>query len=111
MTRIVIDSEEFAVPDEEDWDLIELAELSRLRDRYGDVGVTIALVWVVKHRQDPSFTVERAEKVKAAKLDVIEEDEVPLGESDGSSEIESSSSVPSVTPDGSGRPRLAASTV
>ena len=110
-TRIVINGDEFQVPAEEDWDLIELAELARLRDRYGDIGATIAFVWIVKHRQDPSFTVEKAEKVKAAALDVIEEDDVPLDGSGGSSETSSSLSGPSETQDGSGQPLLVASTV
>jgi len=96
MTQLLIDGETFDVPAEDDWELGELAELSRLKDKWGDMGATIGLVWIAKHRQDPSFTVEQAGKIKVGQVDEVPGDKpVPLGGSDGSSETSSSSRGPS----------------
>ena len=48
MISLLIEDQKYDVPDEEDWTLGELAEFQRLRDRYGDLGATIAIVWIVK---------------------------------------------------------------
>ena len=108
--RLTVDGVTFDVPDEDDWELGELAEFGRLRDKWGDMGATIALVWIVKHRADASFTVEQAERVKVGQVDhqeELEDDAVPLGtvETRGSSSSErkpESSPDASLTPDGSG---------
>ena len=82
-----------------------------MRDRWGDLGATIALVWIVKHRVDPSFTVEQAERVKAGSIEEVEENAVPLAPSDGSSKNDLISPDPSEIPDGSGLPWLLETTV
>lgn len=106
---ITIDGVAFEVPDEDDWELGELAEFGRLRDKWGNMGATIALVWIVKHRADPAFTVDQAERVKVGQVDhqEVEDDAVPLegtlirGSSSSDQKPESSPGV-SPTPEDSG---------
>ena len=109
--RLIVDGVSFDIPDEDDWELGEVAEFGRLRDKWGDMGATIALVWIVKHRADPAFTLEQAERIKVGQVDeqAGPDDADPLaipvppvsGGSDTSSE---SSNGVSVTPEGSGVP-------
>jgi len=110
---LIVDGESFAIPDEDDWELGELAEFGRLREQWGEMGATIALVWIVKHRADPTFTVEQAQRIKVGQVDeqpgVEDDDADPLGivgsrgsVSNGSSS--ESSSGASVTLEGSGVP-------
>ena len=106
MISLLIEDQKYDVPDEEDWTLGELAEFQRLRDRYGDLGATIAIVWIVKHRENQLFTIEQAESLKVSQLDEFEVPDIPLTESDGNNETESSLPVPSETPDDSGLQQL-----
>lgn len=106
---LIIDGVEYAVPDEDDWELGELAEFGRLQEQWGGLGATIALVWIVKHRADPSFTVEQAQRIKVGQVDeqVGEEDADPLGiaehpSSNGNATKPESSPAPSEIPAGSG---------
>lgn len=75
--KINIDGKNYEVPDEDDWELGEVAEFSRLRDQYGDIGSTIGIVWLVKHREDPSFTVEQAHHIKVGQFEEVEAGEDP----------------------------------
>ncbi len=103
MTKIIIEGDTFDVPEEDDWTLGELAEFSRLQTKWGVLGATIALVWIVKHRQNAAYTIEQAEKLKVADVDDVEEPEAPpLDSSDGSKSTSSNSPAPSENQDGSG---------
>jgi hypothetical protein len=111
MISLLIEDAKYDVPEEEDWTLGELAEFQRLRDRWGTIGATIALVWIVKHRENPMFTVEQAEAIKVNQLDEVEVPAgVPLTSSDGSSATDSSLRAPSEIPEGSGLPTLESTT-
>lgn len=108
MVKLLIDGVEYSVPDEDDFELEELAQLSKLRDEFGDIGSTIAMVWIVKRRVDPSFTVEQAKRIKISQISERDEadgdplpmpDQPELGSSGSNSE---SSTVPSAIPVGSG---------
>lgn len=112
---ILIDGTRYEVPGEDDWELGELAEFTRLRDKWGDLGATIALVWIVKHRENPSFTIEQAEHVKVGQIEEDIAPEVPLTKAaapakGNAAEISGSLSGPSAIPADSGRPLSAAST-
>lgn len=106
---LIVDGESFAIPDEDDWELGELAEFGRLREQWGEMGATIALVWIVKHRADPTFTVEQAQRIKVGQVDEREgsddadplEIPAPLGNGGSDTSSESSSGA-SVTLEGSG---------
>ncbi len=107
MSQVVIDGETFDVPDENDWELGELAEFVRLRDKWGGLGATIGIVWIVKHRADPTFTVDQAERIKVGALEEIEveDDALPLDSAPGNGkalQTPESPNGPPATPEGSG---------
>ena len=82
MAIIIIDGERFDVPAEGDWELVETAEIAKLGQEKGEVGATIGIIWLVKHRADPSFTIEAAGRIKLGQFELMEgSDEDPLPES------------------------------
>lgn len=82
MASIIIDGERFDVPEEGDWELVETAEIAKLGQEMGEVGAAIGIVWLVKHRADPSFTIEDAGRIKLGQFELVEgSDDDPLPES------------------------------
>lgn len=108
--KLIIDGVSFDVPDEDDWELGELAEYGRLIEQWGDMGAMIALVYIVKHRADPSFTVEQAQRIKVGQVDEQPDTEAdadplaltPTSTSESRTPNGSSTNDPSATPVGSG---------
>jgi hypothetical protein len=69
MPQIIVDGTTYDLPPEDDWELMEIAQIAKLTREFGDVGSTIGAVWLVRHRVDPSFTVEDAGKIKLAQFE------------------------------------------
>lgn len=108
--KILIEGASYDVPEEDEWELVEVAEVARLRDKWGDIGVTIAIVWIVKRRENAAFTIEEAERVKVGSIEEVVVPDAPLSDSDGKSETKPSSPGPSDNPEGSGQPLSVGST-
>jgi hypothetical protein len=114
--QVIIDGVTYEVPHENDWEFGELEVLARERDLFGDIGATVATIWLVKHRLDVTFTIEQARKVK---LGQVREVEAPDEAADPSVGVEPPESEPnsgdtgsssSGAPDPSGTPLSSGST-
>lgn len=113
MAKIRVDGVELDMPDEDDWELGEAAEIAKLSMEYGhEAAALIGSVWVAKRRVDPSFTIDDAKRVKLGKVqgvdepDPLPESAPPVSETGGGSI--SGSSVSEAEP--SGRPLSSVST-
>jgi hypothetical protein len=111
--KLIVDGVTYEVPDETDWELGELNQIEKLRGEYGQSGALVGAVWLVKHRQDPSFTVEKAQKLKLGQVEeVTATPDPPTTSSAPENDIDASAAKSSSTaaPAPSGAPSTRAST-
>jgi hypothetical protein len=97
MAKLKIAGELYDIPDEDDWELGELAEVQKLNAEYGgELGSLIGTVWIVKHRIDRTYTIAEAKLVKLGAFEEVADEPDPLPESSAPSNgTESGKSKPS----------------
>jgi hypothetical protein len=100
--QLVIDGKTYEVPDKDDWTLDELGEIERLFTHHGTSGALRGTVWLVKHREDPAFTVEDAGRMKVGQIVEVEGGADPTSDSPPDNGGSGSSSTEA--PEASGHP-------